>query len=278
MVERARSAIVGPRSWRRVVGGPAPLFESDWRTALGTSVNAVGDGAKWTTVTQGPANELEVIPATGLDFPAGMANVMRLTQRGETASFEVQKNGLALPASGDRRFYRLYGRWDEGNQAGYDHPIEPQPGACAITWAIKRNPRAGGVHHYHQFGDTAADLYYGLIDSAGADILLSKTATYRFEWMKDFITATGFKVDIRIYDSANTLLYTDANFYHLDFPGNASWRLDTRDPTFTSTHSCFQNFMIGNNGQAGWTNTGTFSYVGGVMIRSNNWCGAYVAP
>lgn len=257
-------------------GGPAPnlIFDSRWTNGTGLGNTAVGDGGLW-AVNQGVAgDQLEVISASGLGFPAGIVNVLRVRQEGESDFCDVQASGLPQPGAGSDRFYRLYTRWDEGNQPAYDHGIEPIPGGCAVDWAIKRQPRAGGVHHYHQFGSTPSDPYYGLITSGGADILLSKTLAYRYEWHFHFLSTTTFKIgDIRIYDAAGSLLYDRTNFYHLDFPGNASWRLDVRDPTFTIGATCLQNFLLGNNGQSGWTATETYTYHAHFAISDEDWVG-----
>jgi hypothetical protein len=257
--------------------GGDTLVESNWTNGTGTGTTAVGDDGIW-AVNQGVAgDQLEVIAATGLDFPAGLSNVLRIRQEGEPDFCDVQITGLPQPGAGADRFYRVYLRWDEAAQSGYDHGMQPIPGTCAIDWALKRNPRTGGVHHFHQFGNAASDEpYFGLIDTGGNDILLSRTATYRYEFHFHFLSTTTFQVGgIRIYNSSNTLLYTAANFYHLDFPGDSAHRLDTMNPTFTVGSTCFQNFMLGNNGQSGWTATETFTYYGAFKIRTADWCGAF---
>jgi hypothetical protein len=186
-----------------VGGGGEParesgLFSSDWRHATGAGDEATRDGAsgseRWTSIDNG--GWITVVSAAGLGFPDGMTNVIRFTQHGDTESSEVQKNGIGSPPSiGEIRRWRLYWRCDEGNQPSYDHGIQPSIGSCAVTWAIKKSPQAGGVHIFHQFGDTGGDQYYGLINSAtGANILLAKNTVYRFEWDQDWLSSSTYKL------------------------------------------------------------------------------------
>jgi hypothetical protein len=52
--------------------------------------------------------------------------------------------------------------------------------------------------------------------------------------------------------------------------------LAARDPNFRNTdNSCFRHLFVGNNGQASWTNTNTYTYWGGVKVCRDGWCGAY---
>jgi hypothetical protein len=55
--------------------------------------------------------------------------------------------------------------------------------------------------------------------------------------------------------------------------------LASRDPTFniSPSASCFDTFFLGNNGQAAWINTGTFTYYGGVEIRNDAWAGPWTS-
>ena len=247
------------------------LFESDWRTAAGGTANALRDGTKWTEwVNYGGPQLLTVVSASGMGFPAAMTNVLRVLQVGETDAEHVQlENGLPLPQVGDHIYYRIYTRVDEASQAGHgsDHPVEPIPGSCPFLWTFKRSISANGWTPEWQFSNTPSEEWWNL------RVQLQKNTVYRIEWHFHFITASTFKLDTRIYDAAGTLLYTDVDFLSGNFLNQT---LAGRDPSFRNTdNACFRNLFVGNNGQAGWTSTNTYTYWGGVKVCKDGWCGAY---
>ena len=247
------------------------LFESDWRTAVGTGTTALRDGTKWTAwVNYGGPQLLSVVSASGMGFPAAMTNVLRVLQAGESDAEHMQlQNGLPLPQVGDHIYYRIYTRVDEASQAGHgsDHPVEPIPGSCPFLWTFKRSISANGWTPEWQFGNTPSEEWWSL------RMQLQKNVVYRIEWHFHFITASTFKFDTRIYDAAGTLLYTDVDFLSGNFLNQT---LQARDPNFRNTdNACFRNLFVGNNGQASWTNTNTYTYWGGVKVCKDGWCGAY---
>ncbi len=246
------------------------LFESDWRTATGTSTTALRDGTKWSEwVNYGGPQLLSVVPATGLGFPSGMANVLRVLQMGEQDAEHMQlTNGIPAPQVGSHLYYRIYTRVDEAAQSGgSDHPVEPMPGACPFLWTFKRSIGATGWRPEWQFSNTPSEEWWSL------RVQLQKNAVYRIEWHFHFITSSTFKFDTRIYDAAGTLLYTDADFLSGNFLNQT---LLARDPNFRNTNNdCFRHLFVGNNGQANWTATNTYTYWGGVKVCRDGWCGAY---
>jgi uncharacterized protein YjdB len=247
------------------------LFESDWRTATGTGTTALRDGTKWSEwVNYGGPQLLSVVPATGLGFPAAMSNVLRVLQAGESDAEHMQlTNGIPLPTVGSHLYYRIYTRVDEAAQAGRgsDHPVEPMPGACPFLWTFKRQISSTGWTPEWQFSNTPSEEWWNL------RVQLQKNTVYRLEWHFHFITASTFKFDTRIYDAAGTLLYTDIDFLSGNFLNQT---LAARDPDFrNSNNDCFRHLFVGNNGQANWANTNTYTYWGGVKVCRDGWCGAY---
>ena len=246
------------------------LFESDWRTAVGTGTTALRDGTKWTEwVNYGGPQLLTVVSASGMGFPAGMANVLRVLQVGEQDAEHVQlTNGIPAPQVGDHLYYRIYTRVDEAAQAGgSDHPVEPMPGSCPFLWTFKRSISSTGWRPEWQFSNTPSEEWWDL------RVNLQKNTVYRIEWHFFFATSTTFKFDTRIYDAAGNLLYTDVDFLSGNFLNQT---LAGRDPSFRNTdNSCFRHLFVGNNGQASWTATNTYTYWGGVKVCKDGWCGAY---
>ena len=247
------------------------LFESDWRTATGTGTTALRDGTKWSEwVNYGGPQLLSVVPASGMGFPSGMANVLRVLQMGESDAEHMQlTNGIPAPQVGDHLYYRIYTRVDEASQAGRgsDHPVEPMPGACPFLWTFKRQISSTGWTPEWQFSNTPSEEWWNL------RVQLQKNVVYRIEWHFHFLTSSTFKFDTRIYDAAGTLLYTDADFLSGNFLNQT---LAARDPNFRNTNNdCFRHLFVGNNGQASWAATNTYTYWGGVKVCRDGWCGAY---
>jgi hypothetical protein len=221
-------------------------------------------------VNYGGPQLLQVVPATGLGFPAAMTNVLRVLQLGEQDAEHMQlTNGIPAPQVGDHYYYRIYTRVDEAAQAGRgsDHPVEPMPGSCPFLWTFKRQISATGWTPEWQFSNTPSEEWWNL------RVQLQKNTVYRLEWHFHFITSSTFKFDTRIYDAAGTLLYTDADFLSGNFLNQT---LLARDPSFRNTNNdCFRHLFVGNNGQANWAATNTYTYWGGVKVCRNGWCGAY---
>jgi hypothetical protein len=246
------------------------IFESDWRTATGTGTTALRDGTKWSEwVNYGGPQLLSVVPATGMGFPAGMTNVLRVLQMGEQDAEHMQlTNGVPAPSAGSHLYYRIYTRVDEAAQGGgSDHPVEPVPGSCPFLWTFKRSIGANGWTPEWQFSNTPSEEWWNL------RVQLQKNTVYRIEWHFFFTTASTFKFDTRIYDAAGTLLYTDVDFLSGNFLNQT---LQARDPDFRNTQNdCFRHLFVGNNGQANWNATNTYTYWGGVKVCRDGWCGAY---
>jgi hypothetical protein len=141
------------------------------------------------------------------------------------------------------------------------------PGSCPFLWTFKRSIGSTGWRPEWQFSNTPSEEWWSL------RVQLQKNTVYRLEWHFHFITSSTFKFDTRIYDAAGTLLYTDADFLSGNFLNQT---LAARDPNFRNTdNSCFRHLFVGNNGQASWTNTNTYTYWGGVKVCRDGWCGAY---
>jgi prophage tail gpP-like protein len=142
--------------------------------------------------------------------------------------------------------------------------------------------------HPHQDGNSAADSNWLLhvFHDAGAgrwrpsfvteaDIFdgpqLQKNVTYRFEFR---VTRTGtstLTMDVRIYDSNNTLLFDGNNF-----PGFQVARINSGSHAVNVVNTLGQ-FNAGLNGLGGaeWGSSVVYMYQGAVAISASDWVGPY---
>ena len=98
--------------------------------------------------------------------------------------------------------------------------------------------------------------------------------TYRIEHRLERRTSTQMHMDVRVYDSAGNLLYTDADFY------NDLGSLEASDPTeVLPSAASLRTIELGNNDPGGgqWFGTGgeVYTYFGGVAVSLEGWVGPY---
>ena len=257
-------------------GGPVPLiFASDFATALGNSVNAVTDAAKaihWNDYHP-DADQLYVVSASGLGFPAGIANVLRTRYMGVNSADVKTLNQWPEPANGGSLYFRIYYRLDipnaYGNLAsGGHHPIEPVPGACPFQFEFRIGSNSNGTMDFKATLPTGDYM-----------LRLNKFQTYRYEWaFKNRNSSGAYKFEIRVYDAAGTQVGSNANFIRM----NTTVSLAADNPDVPMATDCIRALTIGSNGPSGWESVGTsaadaFSYHSGVAMSTAGWIGAYVA-
>jgi hypothetical protein len=246
--------------------GGLTLFSSDWS-------NGVLDGGKWTRWGGNPV--IAVVPATGLAFPATMANVLRV--RIGTQDFDwVQADGQwSLPAMGESRAYRIYLRNAVGAVSGNwapTHPLESK----GTDGSISGNSYA--MHVGSDVGNTFAWTFataapfprnYFTVNPTASDIgRLTKGTTYRMEWKWTRTGAGVYTLDLRIYGPTGTLLY-DASSIRAWGGGS----LASAATGFPVADWAITGIRIGLNG--GFAASGThYVYWGGFAVCAD-WCGAY---
>jgi hypothetical protein len=248
---------------------------TDWRSGTGTGTTALRDGsgtsAKWSS--EACINPLlTVMPATGLGFPAGLANVLRTEFSAQLCRKVVRDTGWTTPAIGEYVFYRLYFRDDmpDGANGGGAHLVESHIGD--IAWALRwQNASAGNFRFEWVFPRQAqSDIAFGTSLQTGA--------TYRVEWRLQRIDATNAKASVRIYNSSGTMVADDSNLLN-----SGSVSLATRNPSITgisSVNNDLRSIDLGQSGQFGATaGPGIYVYFGGLAVRvtsdANGWIGPY---
>jgi len=256
---------------------PAGLaFASDWHTATGNTTNAATDGGKWPENYNVSSDRVTVVSASGLSFPAGMANVLAIRYSTSDSLFcgVAIQNGWQLPAVGGVLCRRLYFRHTiDGTDSSTHHPVECYPGNCAYAaeWVVNKGPT---------FQLQIATLNDGTDFNNGHrwEVTLNRDTTYRVEERYER-TATGtWKLHLRIYDSSNTLIKQDADF---NCAVHGTHTLASQPNILTPNPDCLRDIMIQNQGVGdtrGSNNTATNRiYYGGMAISLADWCGPYVA-
>ncbi len=257
------------------VGGQPPpslAYASDWRAQLGMSVNALTDGGVWDGVS-GSTDVLEVVPATGLDFPLVMPNVLRVEQlKGATHRVVYVAGAWSLPAIGQWIYKRVYWRNNArtAGQAGFNHPVQSCAGAgpkCGDLWW--RHDFPGGSRWQLQL--TTNDTPYPENHHSPGRVF-AYDATYCLEWGMKHLSTTSWELHARIHDSNNVLLYSDGDF--LNSAGSGSL-LDL--PTIrTADPSSQVEALIGWQAGRGVTGGGEYLYFGGYAVSLTDWCGPYL--
>lgn len=275
-------------------GGQVPLvLASDWSTAIGETTAAMLDtnkpvASRWTEFTNNTPttqrSHCSVIAATGLGFPSGMANVLKVDQYATTFSDVRAVQLWRAPVGSEILVYRLYYRMDIPNSYGNlsvnaYHPIEAESGAPPNDWEIQLNVFGNGTYTFQW---AWAGRHY--------QATLNKFQTYRFEWKFLRVGTSSFKLDVRVYNASNVLVVDRNNLIN----PNTSASLATEDLTgtiqdvYTSdtpNTSGTRSLTVGTNGPFGWDNVGTvtrdaLTYYGGVAVAITTdptvWLGPYV--
>lgn len=276
--------VVPPPPPVAVLPSAGVVFESKWASALGNIPAAVKDGGLWDQLADfGQGRILEVVSGG----PLGYSNALRVKQEGETGGAAyIQKNNFLAP--GVDFYVRYYMRNDDVNSGSEDHivsaffaPVPPvslwymMKGAKGGSWGVNMASHGlgGDSDHY--------PVYQWQLRGPNNTSILQNGRWYRFEYHIHFVTATTIQFHPRIYDDANTLLFTDVDMRQLDYGsaawnGRSDWTLESfyaAGKTMTIDPAKIVDFGMGNNAQAGTTNTSLYWYYAGVQIRTDTWPG-----
>lgn len=271
------------------VAGPASslAFASDWGTATGQTDSALRDGSKWENLTVFDRQILEVVSASGLGFPSGMTNALRVEFDGEQAAHvSLAENGSSnantpwgVPGTGEGLYFRVYFRnsipdGDGAQDVGSAHQLQPAWGGCATHWAWKFGSNANGTWGMIFNTDGAGGgTWYGLST-------LSKNHTYRLEWGLYNKTAGGaYTLELRIYNESGTQVIDGTDFEDQGSYGGGGGTMASQAPIQVSvSDDCIRRLFVGNNGPLGWdAGPGSYQYFGGMAVSETDWIGAYSA-
>jgi hypothetical protein len=188
----------------------------------------------------------------------------------------VEQDHIVAPSAD---FYvRFYMRNDDTSSAG-DHAVEP--GLFARSWDnLIYIRKRGGASGWQTVVGTLNAGYP--MNYWGPSATLTRGAWYRFEFHVRYVDATHIQVHPRVYDATGTLLWSDGDFRQADYgattPWNGSdtWTLASyyaAGYSFPVDPTQLENFALGNNGQAGASDTGLAWYFAGIEIRTDWWPG-----
>lgn len=261
-------------------GGSGILFQSDWSTATGTSDAALLDTGKavpWSIkVTGGGNNQVAAAPGT-----APFTNALKVEHKpvpGNPGFAWVEcENVWAAPSVGNSLYLRHYFYNDIPDSEGTvgqnsNHPLETRLegiGAAGVsfnfawtnngTWPIKLFTSNGSPNNRWTFQS-----------SAGVEVQFTKSVWYRFEFQWQKLSGTdNWGFDGRIYNQDNSQV-------------SGAWRME--DSPYTAMAGQTINvpdmdtycryWRAGINGGSD-VSASRYHYIGGVMVRSDTWCGAY---
>jgi hypothetical protein len=255
-------------------GNPADVelvFWSDWRTATGTSSNALLDGGEWSG--QSYSSGTQVVSASGLGFPASMRNVFRTPDNGFDGGDASLCNGSPLPAVGEAVTFRLYVRHDLKNPGGdisnaSNHNIQPGVGNISYAWSWKWGLRANDDIDNIQLTALNDNVYmHGLGGEYPPGTVLI------LEWSFERVTGSTWRARAKLsdvnYRTLGTADTVSAPITDLDVPLQNS-------PCGSSAPA--RSLFVGWSGGAGWQNVTGYNYFGGVAVAittPGEWIGPY---
>jgi hypothetical protein len=254
--------------------GSGVAFESSWDAATGSSREAVTDGSRWPNYWEFHESSMPILSVV----PDGVKghNALRVQQRGPNHAALVQVDDI-LPQSQDY-YVRFYMRNDDTSHEG-DH----------VATVDSRN--YGNLTFMRKYSDAESWRFvismYGCggeypIAHWGPPARLAHGQWYRFEYFVHYTDERHIQVVPRVYDAADSLLYTDADFQQQDYKKGGVWK-GRDDWTLASyyaagygfcVHPAWTNdFGLGNNGQRDAADTGRYWYFSAVQIRRDTWPG-----
>jgi hypothetical protein len=250
-------------------GTGSALFSSDWRSG------DLLDGGKWKR--WGGQGILNIVSASGLGFPSGMTNVMRVAMG--TGSFDwVEANGKwSLPAVGQSRSFRMYLRNNVGDINGgwsSTHPVESKGtdgsiGGNFYAWHIGSNTN-GTFPIALATSAPYPRNYWTMANGTGSTLgTLNKQTTYRIEWKFTRTGGSQYSLDMRVYGADDRTMVGDRNT--IEAWGGSS--LASNPNGITVDDAFMTGIRIGLNG--GFSASGSqYVYYGGFAV-CDDWCGAY---
>lgn len=248
------------------------IFHSDFSTALGSGDAAILDTAKSVPWSIRGGAGMEVIASTGLDFPT--ANVLRVNALTSNSGFAiVRKTGMPVPSVGQSRYYRWYIRAGANIEDSNTHPIQDGQNAGASNWQFEMLHTIGGANKWTvQFKHAAVQQNFLNQNFRGP--ALDVNVTYRFEVHLQRTSATAYNFHVRVYNSANTLLFSDANFTNVDQGIPHLGAQGTGQFGFGNAAN-LDGLNGGCNGVAPLSSDRLYSYQGGFAVGGTDWIGPY---
>lgn len=277
-------AIAGQEATLTHSGGlPADVvLHMDWEEeALGSTSDAAcrntSKNVPW-SLRVGVSGWLSSVQsATGRDFPSSKVFQVVSDDTAQNLRIENDDEIIPVPGVGESLFYRWYYRGTHPASATTDdanhHSIQDGQSGSLCNWIFRTEENYDGTYNvYWEFDANLVNAWPNAgFDRAGFPC----DETFRFELQIHRIGTSTFNAHVRVYDSADVLLYDDDDFENR----NGSQTLgDTPTLNFNNVAN-LAGFQIGLNGVSGpaLATPVHYSDQGCVMVRTANWCGPYNA-
>jgi uncharacterized protein YjdB len=239
------------------------VWSSDW------SAGGLRDGTNWSSSQDSPTGAvLSVVASSGLGFPSGMSNALRVGYPAPGGGSVRVENRWAEPSVGQTLYFRTHMRYSIRDAAGNlgassHHPIQPKPGSCPYQWEFRFGSSSNG--------NVPTEIVF--YDGPGSYQLsggLSKNVAYLLEWA---FTRVGTSGTSGTYTARVRINGTDVTSNFRRYDGAAL----TNAPATPISGECVRALFVGNNGPQ-WTGTSAtadFVYYGGTAVCTGGWCGAW---
>lgn len=280
------------------------LFDADWSTGPGTNQWALRDSSKAMPFDFCDGNaKVAIIPATGLGFPARMANVMRVTRNnidswffckiGTDPTGNILKAHWPLLAIGKANYWRVYLRNDIPDSEGdisisglSHHPIQMPHNSNSFE-PTNFFSNADGTMDWEAYTMAPNNAFPWDKAVLGAYVggsqfgqTLPKFTVLRIEWMVRRDTDKGYSMAVRIYDDQNRLMWSEdgvgaSKGTVMNERAGVQSSMKSHDGLYAADPVMLQSLGIGENG--GWHSytKDVYFYFGGLRLCADNWCGPY---
>lgn len=285
------------------VAPPAAItWFSDWRTATGTTVAAIGDGGKWDSLNQ--IGALVSVVAAPADMP--MPNALEIDYAGVgpvTARNVVRTPGAwPVPTAGRYLFRRLYFNNDRPVAGGAtDHPVQAidltGPGCCAFAAELRFIAMGAGGTYGFEFatsGDGNPVPFDEFIHRWPTPTPLVKALSYRVEERfaklaaaneynyRALVYLESFSPTIPLYDWALGHFQCSQGA-HGNPPPTPHNLVDATPPvigmpTTCGGFPCIAKLMICQQGSGQGAGPAPITYGGAAVTETanpNGWCGPW---
>lgn len=252
------------------------FFSSDWGTATGNSDEAISDGGTWNNMyCSGRNTTLTVVPGNSVGF-SQTANVLRVQELGDTCGMLEAIDAIPLSTS---HYGRMYFRNDE-TQSRTNHTMTyfPVGRIQAAVWNRSGSPTGVNIRmrfYYNASGGGASyPHHHFLLGDSNGQIELSNGVWYRYEWHKEYLTPTTYRVWPRIYTvDGTTPLYDADDFWGGDNTVRLSDHYANGGAFGFLDVELARNFGIGNEGPVSASGSGEYWYHAGVALSAAGWIG-----
>lgn len=278
------------------IPGPSNAFSSDWRFALGTGLDACGDGGKWNMGFTGTGDgKLTVVPTTGLGAPADMVNCLQVNLTssilGDAARMVQASGQWGVPAVGNSIWFRMYVRsdWADGLSVGNPHFVQHGGLAPGMEWVFRAPGGDTGRFESLQANSIETNFFISGNSSPtnnyaaggyGHGTLTPSGAFFRIEWQLFRNATNTARLTVRIYNAAGTLTWQNADMW-----GDLNSQLSVANPDLPlidlaggpNPTNQLGTLQLGNNGPGSQPTGNHYFYFAGFAVNLSDWPGPYSA-